>query len=135
MTHDSESLLQLYRGNLNHSRDAAHRAANLGRLLPYHYLFLTSLCMIECRAGNFKQSIDVGEHALRLQPFNTDRVYLPSIRYLSESYARNGDQDKATALVENLKADDKLSLEALARRGRPTQDIDTFLQTSLRMLQ
>ena len=91
--------------------------------------------MIESRAGNFQQSIDVGEHALRSQPFNTDRVYLPSIRYLSESYARNGDQDKATALVENLKADDKLSLEALARRGRPTQDIDTFLQTSLRMLQ
>lgn len=135
MTHDSDSLLQLYQGKLDQSRRAALQASKIGRLLPYRYLFLTTLCMVESRAGNFEQSIIVGEHALRSHPYNTDRVYPPSVRYLSESYARNGDQGKATALVESLKADDKLSLEILARRGRPTQDIDTFLQTSVKMLQ
>ena len=135
MTHDSDALLQLYQGNLDQSRRGALQASKIGRLLPYRFLFLTSLCMVESRAGNFEQSITIGEHALRSHPSNTDRVYLPCVRYLSESYARNGDQSKATALVESLKANDKLSLEALARRGRPTQDIDTFLQTSVKMLQ
>ena len=135
MTHDTDSLLQLYQGKLDQSRRAALQASKIGRLLPYRYIFLTSLCMVESRAGNFEQSIVAGEHALRSHPVSTDRVYLPSIRYLSESYARNGDRGKATVLVESLKADDKLTLESLARSGRPTQDIDTFLQTSVKMLQ
>ena len=135
MTHDSDALLQLYQGNLEKSRRGAVQASKIGRLLPYRFLFLTSLCMVESRAGNFDQSITIGEQALRSHPSNTDRVYLPCVRYLSESYARNGDQGKATALVESLKASDKLSLEALAQRGRPTRDIDTFLQTSVKMLQ
>ena len=135
MTYDADALLQLYMGKLDGSRESALQASNLGRLLPYRYLFLTSLCMIESLAGNFEQSIIAGEHALKLHPLGADRVYPPIVRYLSESYARSGDEEKAAALVESVKLDNKLSVEALAKRGRPSQDIDNFLRVSMNLVQ
>ncbi len=134
MTYDADALLQMYLGKLDVSREAALQASNLGRMLPYRYLFLTSLCMVESLAGNFEQSIIAGEHALKLHPLKADRVYPPVVRYLTESYARSGAKEKSNALVESFKADGKLSLEALARRGRPSQDIDKFLQISMSLV-
>lgn len=135
MTFDADALLQLYMGKLDGSRVSALQASNLGRLLPYRYLFLTSLCMIESLAGNFEQSIIAGEHALKLHPLGADRVYPPILRYLSESYARSGDEEKAAALVDSVKLNNKLSVEALAKRGRPSQDIDNFLRVSMNLIQ
>ncbi len=134
MTYDADALLQLYMGKLDGSRVAALQASNLGRLLPYRYLFLTSLCMIESLAGNYEQSIIAGEYALKLHPLGADRVYPPILRYLSESYARSGDEEKAKALVDSVKTNNKLSVEALARRGRPSQDIDKFLRVSMNLI-
>ena len=130
MTYDADALLNLYLGNLKQSRESALHAVRLGRFLPYRYLFITSLCMIDGLAGNFESSILAGEKALQLQPVNADRPYPPTIRYLSESYARLGKEEKAHQLLNLLERTDKQSFTTIGDRAVPTLEIGDFLQMS-----
>jgi len=133
VTFDAESMLKLYTGNLDQSFMAAQSAAKIGRFLPFRYLFMTSLCMIHSKRGDYVNSIQAGEHALKIHPPKATRVYSPTIRYLSESYARNGQSDHADKLLSELSEKGKLVVHQLATRGRPNQDIDDFLRYTQRM--
>jgi len=128
MTYDADSMLKLYTGDLKESFIAAQSAARIGRFLPFRYLFLTSLCMIYGKRGDYANSIQAGEHALKVHPPGATRVYPPTIRYLSESYVRNNQKDQADKLLTELSGDGKLVVNLLATRGRPNQDIDNFLE-------
>jgi len=133
MTFDAESMLRLYTGNLDQSFLAAQSAAKIGRFLPFRYLFMTSLCMIHSKRGDYANSIQAGEHALRVHPPEAMRVYSPTVRYLSESYARNGQPEQADKLLSELSEKGKLVVGLLATRGRPNQDIDDFLTYTQKM--
>ncbi len=128
MIYDADALLNLYLGHLTQSRDSALRAVRLSRFLPFKYVFVTTLCMIDARTGNYESSISAGEKSLRLQPTNSDRPYPPTIRYLAESYARIGDKEKALELIKHLKhAELDFNIN---HRAIPTLQIEDFLQTA-----
>ena len=132
MTFDAESMLKLYTNNLDQSFVAAQSAAKIGRFLPFRYLFMTSLCMIHGKRGDYPNSIQAGEHALKIHPPKATRVYAPTIRYLSESYVRNGQRSQADKLLSELSEKGQLVVDLLSTRGRPNQDIDDFLMYTQR---
>ena len=108
------------------SRESALQAIRLSRFLPFKYIFITSLCMIDAHSGDYQSSISAGEKSLRLQPANADRPYPPTVRYLAESYARSGKKDKALELINRLKyADNDLNVN---NRAVPTLQIEDFLK-------
>ena len=128
MTYDSDALLNLYLGQLPQSKTSALQAIQLSRFLPFKYMFITSLCMIDARAGDYESAIAAGEKSLRLQPATSDRPYPPTIRYLAESYARYGKKDKALELVNNLNNANRGC--SVNDRTAPTLQIGEFLKIS-----
>ena len=133
MTYDADALLNLYMGDLKQSRISALEAARLGKFLPFRYLFMTSLCMIDGLAGDYESAILSGEQALRQHPAKADRPYPPTIRYLAQNYARVGKEQKAFELVDMLrKADEEHISVSLDRneRAAPTLEIADFLKIS-----
>ena len=128
MTYDSDALLNLYLGRLPQSKTSALQAIRLSRFLPFKYMFITSLCMIDARAGDYESAIAAGEKSLRLQPATSDRPYPPTIRYLAESYARYGEKDKAIELINSLNSANKG--RSVNDRTAPTLQIGEFLKFS-----
>ncbi len=137
MTYDADSLLNLYLGDLKQSRKPAMEAARLGRFLPFRYIFMTSLCMIDGLEGKHDSAIAAGEQSLRMHPRKAERPYPPTIRYLAQNYARVGKEDKADELISLLKqADENASKIQLGsnQRAVPTLEIADFLKIGRKSL-
>jgi len=133
MTYDADALLNLYMGDIEQSRASALEAARLGKFLPFRYLFMTSLCMIDGLAGNFETAILSGEKALKQHPSKANRPYPPTIRYLAQNYARVGKEQKAFELVDMLRRADEEHINFFLDnnvRAAPTLEIADFLKIS-----
>lgn len=104
MTYDAEALLSLYTGDLDTARQAATKAAEMGRFLPFRYAFVTTMCMIDALTGDYQSGIRNGKLALALQPQNNRKQYPPTLRYLGSCYAKMGKLDEARETFDKLAA-------------------------------
>lgn len=103
MYHFSESMLNLYQGNLAQARSHALTSASRGASHPYAYAFSTSLCMIDTIHGSASSAIAHGKRALAAMPTN-GRTYEPTLRYLTAAYAQSGQISEARQTWDQLQS-------------------------------